>query len=335
MTRLDARAAAAPQMQEARSSRYRLDVAIPTFRRPEQLRVNLEQVRLRAAEALDRVDVRVVVIDNDPTASARPVLDAADARSGPVPVVYVHEPTPGIAAARNRALDEARHSRLLAFLDDDEIPQAGWLASLVDVWSATGADAVMGRVISQIPPGTEPWVASSSFFHRGSHPTGMPLRIAATGNLLLDLRTMRRLDMRFDESLGLGGGEDTVFTSLLTRRGGRIVWCQESAAIDPVVPERLTRTWVLNRAYAHGNAILQVRLRLAPSRIGRARVRLLGLLGGPARVAVGAARQLWGLARRDPAQQQRGASQIRRGHGVLHGALGAHFEEYARREASG
>lgn len=310
-----------------------LHVAIPTFRRPEQLRTNLEHVRLRAFEALDRADVRVIVIDNDPGASARPVVESAAVTDNAVRMVYVHEPRPGIPAVRNRALDESRGARLLAFLDDDEIPQVGWLTSLVDVWRDTGAAAVMGRVISELPPGTDPWIASSSFFQRGSHPTGTPLRIAATGNLLLDLDAIRRLGVRFDESLGLGGGEDTVFTSMLSRRGGRIVWCQESAAIDPVIPERLTRAWILTRAYAHGNAIFQVRLRLARGRPGRLRVRATAIIGGPIRVAVGAARQLLGIAVRDPARHQRGASQMHRGRGVLHGAFGRHYQEYGRSEA--
>src|SRR3712207_5378192 len=89
-------------------------VAIPTYRRPDRLRrlvpLVLDQAREGSADGRYLVDV--LVVDNDPEGSG------AAAASGH-PVRYVAEPTPGIAAARNRAIDEAAGSRLLAFIDDD------------------------------------------------------------------------------------------------------------------------------------------------------------------------------------------------------------------------
>ncbi len=335
--RLEPAEAAAPRARHAAPpSRPVLTVAILTFRRPEQLRANLQAVSLRVREALEAVEPRILVVDNDPAGSARPVVDAvrrdAEASHG-IRIAYAHEPRPGIPAARNRALDESAGSRLLAFIDDDEIPQLGWLTALVDVWREAEADAVMGRVVAQLPEGVEPWVASSEFFHRASRATGTLLPAAATGNLLLDLRSVRRAGLRFDESLGLTGGEDTIFTRLLVRAGGRIVWCQESVTLDPVVPERTTRDWVRRRAFAHGNTLQHTRERLAPTPAMRVRARLGGLAGGPARIVLGTARLAWGVCTRDPVRQQRGESQVRRGWGVLTAAMGHRFEEYRRREA--
>lgn len=319
------------------AERPRLAVGILTFRRPEQLRASLAAVRARTRDALGHVDARIVVVDNDPDASARSVVvamrDDPDA-THPIPIDYAHEPRPGIAAARNRALDEAGDAHLLAFIDDDEIPQPGWLTSLVEVWRSTGADAVMGRVVAQLPPGTEPWVASSAFFQRATHTTGTLLEVAATGNLLLDLTTIRRMGLRFDESLGLAGGEDTVFTSMLTQRGGTIVWCQESVTIDPVVPERATREWVLQRAFAHGNRLQQTRLRLAATPGERAVLRLRGIAGGLARIGLAAGQLVWGASMGDARRRHRSEIQLRRGWGVLVGGLGHQHEEYRRAEAA-
>lgn len=323
-------------MTTASPERPRVTVGILTFRRPEQLRANLESVSLRVQEAHAVVEPEILVIDNDPAGSARSVVDAVrrdPVASHRVALRYVHEPRPGIPAARNRALDESATARLLAFIDDDEVPEPGWLTSLVRVWRDTDADAVMGRVVAQLPPDLDPWIASSAFFHRASRTTGTVLPAAATGNLLLDLDTVRRTGLRFDESLGLTGGEDTIFTRLLTRNGGRIVWCQESVTLDPVVPERTTRAWVRRRAYAHGNTLQHTRMRLAPSAAARARVRIAGLAGGPARVALGSTELVAGLCVRDPARQQRGESQVRRGLGVFAAALGRRYQEYRRPEA--
>lgn len=318
-------------------ARTSLTVAILTFRRPEQLRANLEGVRKHTAEALDRTDPRIVVIDNDPAGSARTTVEAIAAtwaETEPVPLVYVHEPRPGIAAARNRALDESGDSRLLSFIDDDEIPESGWLTALVDVWSSTRADAVTGRVVARLPAGTDPWVASSVFFQRTSYATGTVRPAAGAGNLLLDLNTVRRFGLRFDESLGLAGGEDTLFTSQLTQKGGTIVWCQESIAVDPVIPERATRSWVRTRAFAQGNATQDRRLRVATTGSRRQWARARGVAGGAARMSTGALRAAWGLGTRDPGRQQRGESQFWRGWGILRGSFGHRFEEYGREQTA-
>jgi len=41
-------------------------------------------------------------------------------------VRYVHEPSTGVVHARNRGVREAGGEYLI-FLDDDEVPAAGWL----------------------------------------------------------------------------------------------------------------------------------------------------------------------------------------------------------------
>ena len=137
----------------------RLTVAIPTFRRPQDLKRAVSGVLEQAGELVggSRVearepegdaagaadvdggagrgvsDVEILVIDNDAQGTGREAALAAAADAG-VPVRssaegaeepeavglrYVVESRPGVAAVRNRALDEAT-GRLLLFIDDDE-----------------------------------------------------------------------------------------------------------------------------------------------------------------------------------------------------------------------
>lgn len=204
-------------------------IGIPTFRRPERLSRLLDALPHRIAELPGDFEVEVVVVDNDPAGTAREVVAAS-----PLKARYEIEATPGIAAARNRILDSARGARLLAFIDDDTTPMEGWLAELVATWQATGAVAVMGWVISLFPPDTDPWVLASGVLQRPARPTGTVLAAAATASLLLDLEVTERLGLRFDASLGLSGGEDTLFTRRLVAAGGKLVWCNESMAQDEV-----------------------------------------------------------------------------------------------------
>ena len=205
-------------------------VAVPTYRRPDDLRAVLPLLLAQAREAGGRYTADVLVVDNDPEGTGAAVvheLAADDLR-------YVAEPTPGIAAVRNRAIDEAAGSTLLAFIDDDERPAAGWLAALLRTWSATGAAGVVGRVRAEYVAGElDPWIAAGGFFARRSLPTGSAVTVAATSNLLLDLGQVRDLGVRFDPALGAGGGEDTLFTRSLARSGGRLVWCDEARRPRP------------------------------------------------------------------------------------------------------
>lgn len=305
-----------------------LVVAMLTYRRPAELERGLPLV-FDHVRALRGVTGSVLIVDNDPEASARATVEALAGESEVV-VRYVVEPTPGIAAARNRAIDESAASDLLVFIDDDEHPTIAWLAPLVDTWRLTGASAVMGRVISEFDDELDPWIAAGEFFRRRSMPTGTEISVAAAGNLLIDRVQLHRLDVRFDERLGLGAGEDSLFSQQLVRRGGRIAWCEESVAVDRVPRERMSRRWVLDRARSHGNAETVVGLHLARTSAERARVRAAAAARGTVRVAGGSARYTYGLVTRSLRHQARGLRTAHRGIGIVTGAAGVTVKEYAR-----
>ncbi len=314
----------APQALQADT--VRVTVAVPTFRRPDDLRTLLPLLLEHVREVSGgRYAADVLVVDNDPDGSAAATVAAVGAPE----LRYVAEPAPGIAAVRNRALAESAGAALLAFIDDDERPEAGWLAALLDTWAATGAAAVSGVVLAEYAREPDPWLLAGGFFVRRRMPTGTPIDVAACGNLLLDLVQVRALGLRFESSLGLGGGEDTLFSRALVRAGGRMVWCDESAAVDRVPAARMTRAWVLTRAWSHGNAAVLTELRLTTG-AGRLRVRAAGVAGGLLRVAGGTLRWSWGVLSRSDRHRARGLRALVRGAGMAGGACGVVFEEYAR-----
>jgi GT2 family glycosyltransferase len=328
MTTMPVSTRPAPVVSDAVPETVRVTVAVPTYRRPDDLRrllpMLLEQVREVACAPGSRYRADVLVVDNDPDRSAADVVAEV---SG---VRYAAEPTPGIAAVRNRALDEAADARLLAFIDDDERPAAGWLAHLLETWAASGAAAVSGRVLAEYAGELDPWIRAGEFFVRRRMPTGTTIDVAACGNLLLDLDQVRGLDLRFESTLGLGGGEDTLFSRQLARAGARMVWCDESAAVDQVPAERMTRAWVLTRAWSHGNATVLIDLRLTSGLLARLALRARGTARGVLRVAGGAARWGWGVLSGSLRHQARGLRALFRGAGMIGGAFGLVYEEYAR-----
>lgn len=297
-------------------------IAVLTFRRHTELATLLRELveHIESSET----DASILVVDNDEVPSARDiVLGMKRAR-------YVHEPRPGIAAARNRALAEVDPNQLLVFIDDDERPQPGWLDALVGCWQATRPAAVAGPVVSVFDATPDPWIVAGGFFVRPTRRTGTEMRAAATNNLLLDVAAIRRLNLRFDEGFGLSGGSDTLFTRSLVLGGGRIVWCNEAVVLDVVPAERLTRRWVLRRAARMANSGARAQLVTAAPGFERCWVNARLLVAGTARLVIGVGQMALGALSARQRHRARGARLIARGRGMLLAVGGLVVAEYER-----
>jgi len=308
-------------------------IAVLTYRRPEDISLALPRLAAQAKTLGDGdpPPATVLVIDNDPAASAREAVQDIAGTLSPGLVRYAHEPRPGIAAARNRALADAGTADLLVFIDDDEVPSERWLAQLVELQRRSGAAAVVGPVISEYEHEPEPWIQAGRFFRRRRLATGTRLTVAATNNLLLDLQQIRALGLRFDERFGLSGGSDTLFTRQLVQRGGSMLWCDEAVVVDRVPASRLTRGWVLRRALRSGNSAARVNLELAAAAAPRLAARASSLASGSLRLLGGAARLGAGLVTGSTAHQAMGLRTAARGLGMASAAFGYVYSEYRRK----
>ncbi|WP_188894786.1 glycosyltransferase family 2 protein [Microlunatus endophyticus] len=305
----------------------RMSIAVPTYRRPVEL-ANLLRLVLSQLGDLPTDDVRILVIDNDPDQSGRPVVAAI----GSAAVSYLQERRPGVAAVRNRALREAWSDDVLIFIDDDQLPDDGWLRGLVSAWRFSG-EAVAGPVVSEVPQDADGWIRNGGFFdrsYRNSLVTGDEIDEVATTNLLLDMRAIRSRGLLFDERFGLSGGEDSLFTRTLTRSGARIIWAAEARVLERVPANRLSRSWVSRRAISSGNGVARVRLALEPSANGRLRTRMSLMTAGLARCGGGAIGAVGGMLRRSDATRGRSTRTMLRGVGMFLGSLGITYLEYAR-----
>lgn len=220
-----------------------MTVAIPTFRRPHGLARAIASARSRLAESAAGSSVcEVIVIDNDADPSAAQIV--ADA--GWDALRYVHEPVPGVANARNRALDEAQGD-ILVFFDDDECVGPGWPDGLLDVMQETGAGLVGGPVRSRFVSPPPDWVDQLGLFTRDEHDDGTELSWLRSGNLAIDLTRVNRLGLRFDPAFN-GGGEDVRFSTVARRGGLDLRWAANAVVYEDVPSDRLTEAWVFERA---------------------------------------------------------------------------------------
>ena len=335
-----------------------LTIAMLTYRRNDYLAQVIPELLAQADDVSDaRTMASVLIVDNDPQAGARAVVEAARvALGGEQPeaseptgqadpaaaaatsrLVYVHEPEPGIVAGRNRALSQARGSDALVFIDDDEIPSPGWLKALVSTWRAQGCAAVTGPTPPAFEVDPSAWVTASGAFDSWEAADGAQVRSADTGNLLLDLAVVEGLGLRFDPRYGLTGGEDSLFTRQLTRAGGVIRFAAGAVVTKRVPAARARRTWVLERSLRSGSSWARVRIDTAgpadggaSGRLARLRLRLGYGAKGLAKAGVDGARAGVARIRGDVPAQARYEVSSRGGLGMVVGALGGHVREYGR-----
>ena len=255
----------------------KISIIIPTQRRPQGLATAARSafgqrgVRFRQLE--------LVIVDNDIEPSAKAQAQEL-ARLAPFPVVYAHEPAPGVANARNAGLAAAR-GELIAFLDDDEEAGEGWLAALIAAQSAYRADAVFGPVRARAPPSLAAHRAYlEEFFSRdGPAQAGLIDHHYGCGDSLVRRAAMPDPQRPFRAIRNLIGGEDDLLFGEMRAAGARFAWAPEAWVWEDPAPDRLSLAYTVRRAFAYGQGPTSAcAIASPPDRLGVARWMAIGVV---------------------------------------------------------
>jgi succinoglycan biosynthesis protein ExoM len=186
-----------------------------------------------------------VVVDNEPEPNNEKYVTAFAAKC-PFPVHYVHQPKRGIAVARNAILDKAMAlgAGWIAMLDDDETADPDWVAGLMAA-EYRQTPVLQGRHVF-VYPGPKPfWLRRKE---RKSPAEGaMALRVS-TFNVRFSTDLIKA-GLRFDEELGLCGGEDRRFFDQATAAGFTARITNRAITYEAVHAERVTYRYQLSRRY--------------------------------------------------------------------------------------
>ncbi len=302
----------------------RIAILVATCKRPEGL--------TKLAQALDKiyrsqppVELCLVVVDNDPMESARTIIDSL-AENLHIPLHYGVEKIRGIPFARNKTLELARGlADDVIFMDDDEVPESGWLEELLRVRKAYDADIVTGAVnpvFTSAPPG---WMSEGGFLQYTRHKTGTVLDRAYTNNTLVPWHLLQESGLRFDEKMAQTGGSDTHFFRRLHAGGARIVWANEAVVSESIPETRSDAGWILQRAFRIGNSSAYIERDLFSISKSFFAMVVLGLY----RIVRGCL--FWPLGWfRGRAARVHALRQICYGSGMISGWLGFRYKEYRK-----
>lgn len=302
-------------------------IAVLTFRRPESLQVTLRSIggsELRSSEDASPAweVVEVLVIDNDATPTAKEAVQGVEHDVEGV-IRYIHEPAPGLTAARNRALDEAAGA-VVVFIDDDERAGPGWPGGLLTMMATTGADLVGGPVETAFVSPPPSWAIEGGFFDRERPLDGTRMPWLRSGNLAINRRAVGDAGLRFDPAFGLSGGEDVAFTRAAAEAGLDLRWCDGAPVTEDVGPDRTTVGWVMRRMRIGTSNWVRANLSVVDGWKPRARF----ATAGAARVLLGSVGTVAGVVTGNDVRRVQGLATMWRGLGGLQGLLGSRSETY-------
>ena len=202
----------------------RASVVVPTYQRPDLLGRCLEAL---TTQHFDPEGYEVLVADDAASPATRRQVEAfaAGARTavGYLPVTGRHGP----AAARNVGWRAAR-GELVAFTDDDCLPDPAWLASGVSTLEAAGPEvaAASGRTVVPLPPEPTDYERDAS---------GLEGAEFVTANCFCRKAALEAVG-GFDERFATAWREDSDLHFALLGSGRRVIKAADAVVIHPVRP---------------------------------------------------------------------------------------------------
>jgi glycosyltransferase involved in cell wall biosynthesis len=201
----------------------RASVVVPTYRRPDLLGQCLEAL---ARQDFPPAEYEIVVADDAASPDTRRQVEEFAPRSAPVvryvPVAGRHGP----AAARNAGWREARGA-VVAFTDDDTVPEPGWVrAGSLALERDPALAAATGQVVVPLPP-----VPRDS----ERNEAGLETAEFVTANCFCRRSVLEALG-GFDEEFRLAWREDSDLHFRLLEAGLKLVKVPDAVVVHPVRP---------------------------------------------------------------------------------------------------
>lgn len=193
-----------------------ISVVVPTYNRPDRLDACLGGL---ARSRFPRERFEVVVVDDG---SSVPVDDVVDRHRAALRIRLERQANRGPAAARNAGAAVARGS-VLAFTDDDCVPDPDWLAALSRHGTERPGHMIGGRTVNTLKGNAFSCASQHlvSYLYEYAHEVEHRQvwdGFFASNNLWVPAERFREIG-GFDETFPLAAGEDRDFCARWSERG--------------------------------------------------------------------------------------------------------------------
>lgn len=259
-----------------------LAVCVCTNREPDQIRPALEALAPQIAQARD---ARGLVVTSG--LGERSPADHLELAGG-LGLECVAEPKPGLAGARNRALAALDTETVIAYLDDDAIPEAAWLERLLEHWRQAPDDVgcIGGAVLPRFSSPPPAWMGDRlypvlSLLDKGDGTFDVEPGQVWGANISFRVGPLRDTG-GFDPGRGAYAGlplfgEESEVQRRLAQLGLRTVYAGDVRVEHLIGPERLRLREIARRRFLYGVGISNEAPISAARALGRAAKALAGI----------------------------------------------------------
>ncbi|MDZ7959850.1 MAG: glycosyltransferase family A protein [Aulosira sp. DedQUE10] len=207
-------------------------------------------------------DFEVVVVDNKSSDRTKEVVQQ---RASNPRLKYVFEPTIGLSVARNTGAKLAS-GKILAYLDDDAVASERWLSVFYDAYQNNSQLAIAGGQVTLLWPQDvqQPrWLSPGLAANLGAYDLGdstiyidKPSLTPRGLNYCIRRSFLEEIG-GFDPHLGRVGknllsNEELQMTEFALQKGWQVAYLPTALVAHNVAPERLKRSWFLNRGWWQG-----------------------------------------------------------------------------------
>jgi len=209
-----------------------------------------------AKQSLGAERYRVIVVDNAP----EQIDSTSYLPQSSLNIRWLRAPAAGLSNARNLAAS-ACMTPLIAFLDDDAVASAEWLATLVSAFEEFGEHvfAAGGRVNPLWLAPRPPWLPDELLGHLSLIDWGGERRMLKSREWIAGTNMAFRVANLdgiggFSTKFGRCGGDELLLSNdesevvaRLKANGGEIAYVPEAVVQHRISPERLTQSWMRRR----------------------------------------------------------------------------------------
>ena len=208
----------------------------------------------------DGIDYELLLLDNNSTDKTREIGEGFAARFPRIR--YINEPIQGHPHTKNRGVRESR-GEIVAFVDDDVYFSPGWLEAIASSFERrTDVACIGGKAVPRFEADRPSWledyllpvysITPYGDYEREIQPPEYPFGC----NMAFRRSVFEQLG-GFPTSLGRKPGnllsnDETYFLQCVAKAGLKTLYSPEAQVSHRILPDRMTRQWLLRRWYWQG-----------------------------------------------------------------------------------
>lgn len=225
-----------------------ITICVPTHKRPLMLKKLILSIIDCDIDKLLINDVSIIIVDNDKDKTAEIIVnEIKEGLDSTYKLHYFNHPVKGLSNVRNELLRRAIEINpdFIVFIDDDEYSTPEWLNELVTTIIVNNGDIVRGPVMAVLDKKVKKFI--SYWFERPNYQNNAKIKEVAAGNLIINLNSLLKYNVWFDNRFNYTGSEDFYFGTQMMKKGATIYWAANAIVYETIPESRANIKWLIKR----------------------------------------------------------------------------------------